>query len=49
MGLFSIFSKNKQLEKDNKKLMSDALRHKSSLGGKFMNDRKQSLKSKKRK
>ena len=49
MGLFHLFGKNKQLEEANKKLMSDALRHSSSLGGKLMNDRKQKLNKKKRK
>jgi hypothetical protein len=49
MGLFGIFGKNKQLKEDHRKLMSDALRHKSSLGGKFMNQRKQELKKKKHK
>ncbi|WP_312693885.1 hypothetical protein [Leuconostoc pseudomesenteroides] len=49
MGLFGLFGGNKQLKEDHKKLMSDALRHKSSLGGKFMNQRKQELNKKKRK
>lgn len=48
MGLFGLFGGSKKLKEDHKKLMSDALRHKSSLGGKFMNQRKQELNKKKR-
>ena len=49
MGFFSSFGESKKLKEDNKKLMSDGLRHKSSLAAKHMNERKQELKSKKRK
>jgi len=49
MGLFGFIGKNKELKENHKRLMSDALRHKSSLGGKFMADRKQELKKKRKK
>lgn len=49
MGFFNFFGESKKLKKDNKKLMSDGLRHRSSLAAKHMNERKQELKSKKRK
>ena len=47
MGLFSFFEEHKELKETNKRLMSDALRHKSSLGGKAMAERKQKLKKSK--
>lgn len=57
-GLFKNKNKDKEIkrlkklceEKDDffKEMMSDALRHGSSLGGKRMNERKQYLKNKKR-
>ena len=49
MGLLGWLGGSKKLKEDNKKLMSDGLRHKSRLAGKMMNQRKQELKNKKRK
>lgn len=46
MGFLELFGGSKKLEEDNKKLMSDGLKHKSSLAGQKMNQRKQELKKK---
>ena len=50
MGIFGdMFGSTKKLKEDKNKLMSDGLKHGSSLSSKYMNDRKKEVNKKKRK